>query len=67
MGDEDCIICCLMSLLFETVYSVLVTWGKAGAGHKQAAASFVSLKPCLHYYAVQVVVGTKTNSTVNYA
>lgn len=34
MGDEDCIICCLILLLFERVYSVLVTQAKAEAGHK---------------------------------
>lgn len=34
MGDEDRIICYLILLLCKRVYSVLVTQGKAEAGHK---------------------------------
>jgi len=67
MRDEGCVTCYLVLLLFERVHSVLVTQGKAEARHKWAVGSSMSPKPCLHYYAVQVAAGTRTNSTVSYA
>lgn len=59
--------CCLVLSLCERAYSVLATRGRAEAGRTWAVVNVASPEPCFHYYAAQVVVGTRTNSAVNYA